>query len=407
MAYLDSGATSQKPLQVLDAERDYLTTSNGAVHRGAHQLMEESTDAYEGAGERHRGLRRRRRRRARVHQERHRGAQPRGLRVWKRDSAVSSVRARTRRRDRRHRDGAPRQPHPVAGASPRAPERRCASSRSTTTAPRAGLARCSTSARKVVAFSHVRTCSARSPRSSGWSPRAHGRRRADRARRLPVGAAPAGRRARPRRRLRRVLRPQDARPHRHRRALRAARELLDAMPPFLTGGSMIETVTMEGVDVRRRRRSGSRRARRRSSQAVGLGAAVEYLTDARHGRASPRTSRPLTGYALDGLSAHPGVRSSVRRRVPRAAAVAFVVDGVHAHDVGQVLDDARGRRAGRPPLRAGRCTAGSASRRPTRASFAVYNTLDEVDALVDGVDRVPARCSACLTVRRWTRCTRR
>ena len=47
LAYLDSGATSQRPMQVLDAEREFLTTSNGAVHRGAHQLMEESTDAYE------------------------------------------------------------------------------------------------------------------------------------------------------------------------------------------------------------------------------------------------------------------------------------------------------------------------------------------------------------------------
>src|SRR6478735_7623096 len=47
LAYLDSGATSQKPLAVLDAERTFLTHSNGAVHRGAHQLMEESTDAYE------------------------------------------------------------------------------------------------------------------------------------------------------------------------------------------------------------------------------------------------------------------------------------------------------------------------------------------------------------------------
>ena len=47
LAYLDAGATSQRPLQVLDAERDFLITSNGAVHRGAHQLMEESTDAYE------------------------------------------------------------------------------------------------------------------------------------------------------------------------------------------------------------------------------------------------------------------------------------------------------------------------------------------------------------------------
>ena len=47
LAYLDSGATSQKPLQVLDAEREFRLTSNGAVHRGAHQLMEEATDAYE------------------------------------------------------------------------------------------------------------------------------------------------------------------------------------------------------------------------------------------------------------------------------------------------------------------------------------------------------------------------
>src|SRR6516165_2431653 len=47
LAYLDSGATSQRPLPVLDAERDFVLTSNGGVHRGAHQLMEEATDAYE------------------------------------------------------------------------------------------------------------------------------------------------------------------------------------------------------------------------------------------------------------------------------------------------------------------------------------------------------------------------
>ena len=75
LAYLDSGATSQKPLQVLDAERDFLLTSNGAVHRGAHQLMEEATDAFERT-RRHRRVRRRRRRRTGVHQERHRGDQP-------------------------------------------------------------------------------------------------------------------------------------------------------------------------------------------------------------------------------------------------------------------------------------------------------------------------------------------
>src|SRR5271165_4905363 len=49
LIYLDSGATSHKPRQVLDAERDFYTTHNAAAHRGAHLLGEEATDAYEGA----------------------------------------------------------------------------------------------------------------------------------------------------------------------------------------------------------------------------------------------------------------------------------------------------------------------------------------------------------------------
>lgn len=49
LVYLDSGATSQRPAPVLDAERRFLETSNAAVHRGAHQLSEEATDAYEQA----------------------------------------------------------------------------------------------------------------------------------------------------------------------------------------------------------------------------------------------------------------------------------------------------------------------------------------------------------------------
>jgi cysteine desulfurase/selenocysteine lyase len=49
LVYLDSGATSQRPRQVLDAEREFLEQHNAAVHRGAHQLAEEATDAYESA----------------------------------------------------------------------------------------------------------------------------------------------------------------------------------------------------------------------------------------------------------------------------------------------------------------------------------------------------------------------
>jgi len=50
LIYLDSGATSQRPVPVIDAEQEYVTTSNSAVHRGAHQLSEEATDAYENRG---------------------------------------------------------------------------------------------------------------------------------------------------------------------------------------------------------------------------------------------------------------------------------------------------------------------------------------------------------------------
>ena len=52
LVYLDSGATSQKPNSVIDAESNFYRMNNAAVHRGAHQLAEEATDAYEGARER-------------------------------------------------------------------------------------------------------------------------------------------------------------------------------------------------------------------------------------------------------------------------------------------------------------------------------------------------------------------
>ncbi len=58
LAYLDSGATTQRPRAVMDAERDFLEHSNAAVHRGAHTLAEEATEAYEDARERSRRVRR-------------------------------------------------------------------------------------------------------------------------------------------------------------------------------------------------------------------------------------------------------------------------------------------------------------------------------------------------------------
>ena len=204
LAYLDSGATSQRPLQVLDAERDFLTTSNGAVHRGAHQLMEESTDAYE---------------QGRADIAAFVGADANELVFTKNATeAINLVvlraggrplRAcrRPGRRHRHHRTGTPRQPDPVAGVGP-AHRRDVEVVRSQPTTA------VSTSTR----WSWTVTCESRCIQPSFECHRGRGAgraaggagtgsRSADASRRLPVGAAPAGGPACARRRLRRILRP--------------------------------------------------------------------------------------------------------------------------------------------------------------------------------------------------------
>ena len=162
-------------------------------------------------------------------------------------------------------------------------------------------------------------------------------------------------------------------------------ELLSAMPPFLTGGSMIETVTMEATTYAappQRFEAGTPM----TSQVVGLAAAARYL-GAIGMDAVEAHERELVAAALDGLSGIDGVRivgpTSMENR---GAPVAFVVDGVHAHDVGQVLDDEG------VAVRVGHHCALPLHRRfglaaTARASFAVYNTPDEVERLVAGVRR--------------------
>ena len=121
-----------------------------------------------------------------------------------------------------------------------------------------------------------------------------------------------------------------------------------------------------------------------SSQAIGLAAAVDYLSgigmDAVH-----EHELELTRLTLEGLAGIPGVRIiGPADLTDRGGAVSFVVDGVHAHDVGQVLDD-RG-----VAIRVGHHCAWPLHRRfgvaaTARATFAVYNTPEEVAALVDGI----------------------
>jgi cysteine desulfurase/selenocysteine lyase len=124
-----------------------------------------------------------------------------------------------------------------------------------------------------------------------------------------------------------------------------------------------------------------------TSQAVGLGAAVDYLSGVGMDRVAAH-ERVLTERTLAGLSEIDGVRIiGPTSTVDRGGAVSFVLDDVHAHDAGQVLDDLG------IAVRVGHHCAWPLHRRfgiaaTVRATFALYNTPAEVDALLDGVHEV-------------------
>ena len=160
-------------------------------------------------------------------------------------------------------------------------------------------------------------------------------------------------------------------------------ELLAAMPPFITGGSMIETVTMEGSTFApppARFEAGVPMA----AQAVGLSAAVDYLNAIGMSNVE-KHEHALTEAALSALSDIEGVRIiGPGDTQDRGSAVSFVVDGLHPHDVGQVLDN------NGVAVRVGHHCAWPVCRRynvpaTTRATFYLYNDLDDVAALADGV----------------------
>ena len=148
---------------------------------------------------------------------------------------------------------------------------------------------------------------------------------------------------------------------------------------------MIETVTMEATTYApapQRFEAGTPM----TSQVVGLAAAASYLGTIGM-EAVEAHERELVAAAIEGLSGIDGVRiigpTSMENH---GSPVAFVVDGVHAHDVGQVLDDDG------VAVRVGHHCALPLHRRfglaaTARASFAVYNTPDEVERLVAGVRR--------------------
>ena len=166
-------------------------------------------------------------------------------------------------------------------------------------------------------------------------------------------------------------------------ALWARRELLDAMPPFLTGGSMISRVTLAGSEwneVPWKFEAGTPAI----AEAIGLAAAVAYLE--RIGMTNVRAhERALTSQAWAVLGSMPGLRLlGPDDEAAHAGVISFVVDGIHPHDVSAILD------GGGVAVRAGHHCAQPVMDRydlpaTTRASFSVYNDTGDIERLADGI----------------------
>ncbi|MFE2348130.1 cysteine desulfurase [Kitasatospora cineracea] len=163
-------------------------------------------------------------------------------------------------------------------------------------------------------------------------------------------------------------------------------ELLEDLPPFLGGGEMIETVTMGSstyAPAPHKFEAGTPPI----AQAVGLGAAIDYLSAIGMDKVAAH-EHAITAYAIDRLLEVPDLRIiGPRTAVDRGAAISFTLGDIHPHDVGQVLDEQGiavrvGHHCARPVcLRYGIPAT-------TRASFYLYSTPSEVDALIDGLHHV-------------------
>ncbi len=161
-------------------------------------------------------------------------------------------------------------------------------------------------------------------------------------------------------------------------------ELLERMPPWQGGGDMIETVTLE------RSTWAAPPARFEAgtpmiAEVIGLGVALEYV-EAIGRSAIGAWEEDLLAYATERVGELDGIRLIGTAR-EKASVLSFVVDGVHPHDVGAVLDDEG------VAIRAGHHCAQPVMQRfgipaTARASFAFYNTRDEIDTLVRGLRRV-------------------
>ncbi|MEU7887563.1 cysteine desulfurase [Microbispora bryophytorum] len=165
------------------------------------------------------------------------------------------------------------------------------------------------------------------------------------------------------------------------------RELLDAMPPFLGGGEMIEAVWMDHstyAPVPHKFEAGTPPI----VEAIGLGAAADYLTAVGMDQIKAH-EKELVAYALEALPEVPGLRIiGPHTPIARGGTISFTLEGIHPHDVGQILDDVYGIavRVGHHCARPLHLRFGIPA--TTRASFYLYNTTAEIDALVRGLHHV-------------------
>ena len=385
LIYLDSGATSQKPVQVLDAERSFYERHNGAAHRGAHLLSEEGTEIYEGA-------------RAKI--AAFIGADV-GEVVFTKNATEAINLVAYAMSNATVTGGAERfrvlpgdeilitemEHHANLVPWQQLCERTGATLRWLSVTPdgRLDLDHLDdmiTGRTKLVALTHQSNVTGTIPPVTEIARAAHEKGAlvlADAAQSVPhqpvdvaaLGAdflAFSGHK---------MLGPYGI------GVLFGRADLLEAMPPFLTGGSMIEVVRMEGstfLPPPQRFEPGVPAA----AEAAGLAAAVDYLSGLGMGAVAAH-EESLTAHALDALREIRGVRIlGPDTTKDRGGAVAFEVEGVHPHDVGQVLDELgiavrTGHHCAWPLHRALGVQAS------TRATFYVYNTHAEVDALADGI----------------------
>ena len=163
-------------------------------------------------------------------------------------------------------------------------------------------------------------------------------------------------------------------------------ELLEKMEPMITGGSMIDHATIESATWAKAPKKFEAGVPN-MAQAVGLGAALNYLTKIGMGKIHAHeeilVERALTG--LQNISGVEIIGSKSSRN--RGSAISFTIEGVHPHDVGQVLDDLgiavrTGHHCAWPLMQELKLNA------TTRASFYLYNTPEEVDVFLDGINQV-------------------